>query len=112
MTAPAAEWPAADEIARIIVAAPREEDDDPVLVAEGRFAPRSRVYAFLALAHQFPAIARKEIAAKVGARTPNLPAGARAAVLRRGGLTWFDLDKRNRAAGRRTVTLARARSCT
>lgn len=111
----AAAWPSAEEIARVIVAAALEEGDDPVQVAEGEFAPRSRIYAFLALAHQFPRIPRSAIAAKVGAKSPNLPACARAAVLYRAGLKWFDIDKLSRvraAAGWAPITAAEAETAT
>lgn len=64
--APIVLWPFPDEIARVVVAAALAEGEDPIAVATGRARSRARIYAFIALAHRFPTVPRRELMIKVG----------------------------------------------
>ena len=59
-------WPSADEIARSLVTACRIEGDDPIAVFNGEQGPRSRVYALLALAHEYPTTPRRWLGRALG----------------------------------------------
>lgn len=86
-----ARGPAPDDIVRAAFAAARLEGDDPLDVLQGRGGVHARVYAFLALAHQYPTAPRRTLAARCGhSGAANL---ARHAALRGGG--WFDLGRLN-----------------
>jgi hypothetical protein len=90
-------WPLAEEVARVIVAAAKIEDLDPIAVADGSIrAPRARAYALIALGFRFPSINRTALARICGDRKKDTSANivARGAVLRRSS-DWFDLSRLN-----------------
>jgi hypothetical protein len=100
-------WPLANEVARIIVACAHAFGDDPIKMAGGQLGMRSRLYAYLCVALDFPTIPRRESPSAnslVGG-----PPGYEGTVrneLRRP--KWFDVEELNvirEEIGARRVTL-------
>lgn len=60
------DMPTADEVARAIVAAARETDEDPIACAMGNGQMRCRHYAMHAIAHAFPLMTSRTLATVVG----------------------------------------------
>lgn len=90
------EWPLPVEVARAIVIAAQLEGDDPIRVAQGGNAPKSRIYAFLALCLRFPAAPRDRLAYIVGWRRASaLSTKASAAARGNEKISWFDLVRLN-----------------
>ena len=85
-------WPTPDEIARAVFAAAKLEGEDPIDVFQGVGGARSRAYAFIALAHQFPTVPRAELARKCG--NASAGPGVRKALLA-AAWPWFSLDRLN-----------------
>ena len=85
-------WPSPEQIARAVFVAAALEGDDPIDVLQGSAGARSRTYAFLALAFEFPTAPRSALARKFGkAEGAN---GARKALVA-GAWSWFDLGRLN-----------------
>ena len=101
-------WPDAGQIGKAIFAAASLEGDDAINVIQGVGGVRSRAYAFIALAHEFPTVPRVSLGRKLG--NEKVASGARAA-LRNGGWAWFELSRLNAvraACGWSNMTLSEA----
>lgn len=85
-------WPSSEQIARAVFVAAALEGDDPIDVLQGVAGARSRVYAFLALAFEFPTAPRATLGRKVG--KAECAKGARKALVA-GAWSWFDLGRLN-----------------
>lgn len=81
-------WPTPEQIARAVFAASGMEGDDPEDVLQGVSGARSRAYAFLALAWEYPTVPRATLGRKVG--KSECAKGARQALIA-GAWSWFDL---------------------
>jgi hypothetical protein len=89
-------WPTADEILCAVRAAAAREGEDPIDVLQGMHGSRARLYAGLALAHEYPTAPRLTLGSRIG------QAGCLAsyrAGLKSGSLKWFDLGRLNDVRG-------------
>lgn len=85
-------WPSAREIWRAVEAAAELEGEDAIEVFLGTWGMRARVYAFLAVAHEYPTCPRAALGRKFG---DEKLAGQVRAKLRAGRMAWFSLQRLN-----------------